>query len=49
MSASFLNKDGTIASVVMNHTDNPIDYELYVGMESLKLSIPAHAMQTMVF
>jgi glucosylceramidase len=49
MSASFLNEDGSIASVVMNHTDEAIDYELYVGMQSLKLNIPAHAMQTMVF
>jgi len=49
MSTSFLNEDGSIASVVMNHTDDDINYELYVGMQSLKLSIPAHAMQTMVF
>ena len=48
-SAAFQNEDGSIATVVMNDTDEAIDYELYVGTQSLKLKILPHAMQTMVF
>ncbi|NQV50658.1 MAG: glycoside hydrolase family 30 protein, partial [Candidatus Marinimicrobia bacterium] len=32
-STSFLNEDGKMVTVVMNRTDEPIDYKLYIGME----------------
>jgi hypothetical protein len=35
--------------VVMNQSDEAIDYKLYVGTaEAISLSIPAHAIQTIV-
>ena len=38
-----------MVNVVMNQSDEPIDYKLYVGAgEALSLSIPAHAIQTVV-
>ena len=45
---SFLNEDNTLATVVMNTTDKEITYNFYVGSESAQLSIPAHAIQTLV-
>ncbi len=49
LSTSFLNKDQSMVSVVMNQSDAPIDYKLYVGTgEAVSLSIPAHAIQTVV-
>lgn len=48
-STSFMNTDGSIATVVMNMTDEEISYKLYIGMQAVQLTIPAHAMQTMVY
>ncbi|NQT62162.1 MAG: glycoside hydrolase family 30 protein [Candidatus Marinimicrobia bacterium] len=48
-STSFLNEDGKMVTVVMNHTDDPIDYKLYVGTNAVRESIPAHAMQTLLY
>jgi glucosylceramidase len=48
-STSFLNEDGTMVTVVMNSTDEPIEYKLYIGMEAVKETIQAHAMQTLVY
>ena len=49
MSTTFQNIDGTFATVVMNDTDEKIDYKLYVADQIIKLSIPARAMQTLVY
>jgi len=49
LSTSFLNEDGSLVNVVMNQSDSAIDYQLYVGAsEAISLSIPAHAIQTVV-
>jgi glucosylceramidase len=49
LSTSFMNEDGSLITVVMNQSDEPIDYRLYVGAsQAIAISIPAHAMQTMV-
>lgn len=49
LSTSFLNEDGSLVNVVMNQSDSAIDYKLYVGAsEAISLSIPAHAIQTVV-
>jgi len=48
-STSFLNEDGKMVTVVMNRTDEPIDYKLYIGMEAVLETIQAHAMQTLVY
>ncbi|MDT8401634.1 MAG: glycoside hydrolase family 30 protein [Bacteroidales bacterium] len=45
---SFLNTDGSLVSVIMNHGDEEIGYSLYVGTEAISLSIPAHAIQTIL-
>ena len=47
-SCSFLNNDGTLATVVMNQTDNEITYKLYIETESVEVKIQPHAIQTIV-
>ncbi len=49
LTTSFLNEDGTIATVVMNHTDQPITYKMYIGMNAVTQDIGPHAMQTLVY
>lgn len=50
LSASFLNPDGKMATVIMNSTDKPVNYSLIVGNnDKLKGTIPAHAIQTLVY
>ncbi|MFH6960933.1 glycoside hydrolase family 30 beta sandwich domain-containing protein, partial [Flavobacterium aquidurense] len=44
-STSFLNTDGTMSTVVMNHTDNEITYNLIVATQKTVVKIPAHAIQ----
>lgn len=48
-STSFLNEDGSMVTVVMNSTDDKIDYHLLVGEQEVKMEIPPHAMQTLVY
>ncbi|MEP6504927.1 MAG: glycoside hydrolase family 30 beta sandwich domain-containing protein, partial [Betaproteobacteria bacterium] len=48
MTTAFTNPDGTLAKVVMNQTDTAIDYRFFVGKDEAKVSIPAHAIQTLV-
>ncbi|WP_422361992.1 glycoside hydrolase family 30 protein [Reichenbachiella sp.] len=48
LSTSFLNEDGTLATVVMNSLDEAITYKMYIGMEAVETTIPAHAMQTLI-
>ncbi len=49
LSTSFLNEDGTMATVVMNHTDEPVTYKLYIGAKAVEVEILGHAMQTLVY
>jgi glucosylceramidase len=49
LSTSFLNKDGKIATIVMNQSDKKIIYYLYIGNEKTVVEIPAHAIQTLVY
>ena len=46
---SFLNVDGTMATVIMNPTDEKISYKLYVGMKAVTEEILPHSMQTLVY
>ena len=48
LTTAFANPDGSLATVVMNATDQPIDYRFFVGRDEAKVSIPAHAIQTLV-
>jgi glucosylceramidase len=49
LSTSFINEDGQMATIVMNHTDNAIKYKLMAGNGSLEIDIPARAIQTIVY
>ncbi len=44
-----LNKDGKMATVVMNSSESPVTYNLIVGDAETQLEIPAHAIQTLVY
>ena len=45
---SFANPDGSLATVVMNATDQPVAYRFFVGEGEARVAIPAHAIQTLV-
>ncbi|HEY9027770.1 MAG TPA: glycoside hydrolase family 30 beta sandwich domain-containing protein, partial [Burkholderiaceae bacterium] len=45
---AFANPDGSLAAVVMNGSDKAVDYRFFVGQDEAKVSIPAHAIQTLV-
>lgn len=49
LATSFLNENGKMATVVMNETEAPIVYKLFVGDNMTELEIPARAMQTLVY
>ena len=49
LSTSFMNEDNSLVNVIMNDSDEAIDYMLYIDQDQvLSLNIPAHAMQTVV-
>jgi glucosylceramidase len=48
ITTAFTNPDGTLATVVMNQTEQAVDYRFFVGRNEAKVSIPAHAIQTLV-
>ncbi len=49
ITTSFLNEDGKMVTVVMNHTDQPIKYKLYIGTKAVQEEILPHAMQTLIY
>jgi len=46
---SFQNLDGQFTTVVMNKTDNIIQYKLIVNKSEVSLSIAPHAMQSLIY
>lgn len=46
---AFINADNKLATVVMNSSDNSVSYRLYIGNEEATVTIPAHAIQTLVY
>lgn len=48
-STSFQNPNGKMVTVVMNPTDENLDYKLYVNIDCIELSIPARAIQTLIY
>jgi glucosylceramidase len=48
IATSFRNADGSLATVVMNPTDKELVYNYYVDTASAEVTIPAHAIQTLV-
>ena len=49
LATSFVNEDKEMATIVMNHTDEEISYNFFVGSQQTKLTIPPRAMQTLVY
>ena len=49
LATSFMHEDNQIATVVMNETDQAIDYHLFADMQQVSLTIPARSMQTLVY
>jgi glucosylceramidase len=46
---SWLNTDNSLATVVMNSSDAAVSYRFHIGSEETTITIPAHAMQTLVY
>jgi glucosylceramidase len=49
LSTSFLNEDGKMVTVVMNQSGLKINYKLYIDTDAVKVEIPPHAIQTLVY
>lgn len=49
LSASFINTDGEIVTIVMNETDLDIDYKLIVDNYMIENNIPRHSIQTLLY
>ena len=49
LSVAYLNPDGTTAVVVMNRTEKPVDYFLWVNGRAAEASAPARSIQTLLF
>jgi glucosylceramidase len=49
LSTSFLNADGKMITVVMNQTDLSVTYNLIIASEKTIVTIPARAIQTLVY
>ncbi|MES3025440.1 MAG: glycoside hydrolase family 30 protein [Pseudomonadota bacterium] len=48
LTTSFRNRNGQLATVVMNSSDKPIRYRFQVGALETLVDIPAHAIQTLL-
>jgi len=49
LATSFINPDGSVATIVMNQGDTEISYNFMVGADEVKLVSPARSMQTLVY
>ncbi len=49
LTTSFRNPDGKVVTVVMNQSDAAVKYNLSVGINAAEATIPAHAIQTLVY
>lgn len=47
-STAFRNPDGSVAVVVMNKTDKPLDYQLWIAGQAAKTTSAAHSIMTLV-
>ena len=48
LTTAFINPDGKLAVVVMNKTDETIDYSLWIKGKAAKTTSPAHSIATLV-
>ncbi len=49
LTTSFVNPDGSIVTVVMNDTDRPVTYFLQVNNQKTETTIPANAIQSLIY
>ncbi|MNE35762.1 O-Glycosyl hydrolase family 30 [compost metagenome] len=49
LSTSFKNSDGQLITIIMNQSDNEVIYSLENQKEKTTITIPAHAIQTIVY
>jgi len=49
LATSFINPDGSVATIVMNQGDTEISYNFMVGADEVELVSPARSMQTLVY
>ncbi|MFV8341317.1 glycoside hydrolase family 30 protein [Flavobacterium sp. XS2P39] len=49
LSTSFLNTNGKMVTVVMNHSDKEVTYNLIIASEKTVVVIPAHGIQSLVY
>lgn len=49
LAASFANPDGSHATIILNKTDKPISFNFYVGDQEAEWTIPARAIQTVIY
>lgn len=49
LATSFLNPDGSYATIVMNQTDETIPYKIYVNDSAVKFTLQPHSIQTVVY
>ncbi|TAJ54398.1 MAG: glycosyl hydrolase [Chitinophagaceae bacterium] len=49
LTTSFINTNGKMAVIVMNQSNQQLNYNICVGKNAALLSIPPHAIQTLVF
>ena len=49
LSTSFINENGKMVTVVMNKTSKLVDYNLYIENQKATITIPAHAIQTLIY
>ncbi|WP_407927123.1 glycoside hydrolase family 30 beta sandwich domain-containing protein [Algoriella sp.] len=48
MTTSFINKDGKVVVVVMNQTDKPYQYNLWIEGEAVEINSQEHSISTII-
>jgi glucosylceramidase len=49
LTTSFMNPDGKIITIVMNQSNEKVVYHLAVDTDAAEISVPPHAIQTLIF
>jgi glucosylceramidase len=49
LTTSFINENGKIATIVMNHSDQKITYKLFIGLQAVEETILPHSIQTLFY
>jgi glucosylceramidase len=49
LATAFLNPDGSVATIVMNATDKPLEIKVWVAGKAVPAELPAHSIATLVW